>query len=202
VRYFNTVVGKTILLLLLLAEMSVASSPALLTTQDDIPADTVITFDNSSVCGGMEHCFTYHISIYADGTVAIQILSVPWAWTSDGPPPQVRKLQKDFNMNSSGVIKRTISLDTLKRLLSEFDRVQYFSLRDSYRSKEDGCPVMSYDNGTISTSLTMNGHHKHIIHSYNCHERNFGPTFPKELTELETTLFSVTGINELIDNVR
>jgi hypothetical protein len=90
----------------------------------------------------------------------------------------------DFDI---GRIKMSISEEEVKDLLKEFERISYFSLRDRYYDKTDGCPRKgtSCTFIAITTSLTLNGKSKSVTRlPYECLAAD-GSSYPRELVALE-----------------
>src|SRR5207253_387703 len=89
-------------------------------------------------------------------------------------------------MKDSGIITSKISQEQLRQLISEFEKADYFSLRDSYIKNED-CPRgISTDMPSAYTSIQINGRRKAISHYYGCIGKDEGfNVYPHELVELE-----------------
>src|SRR6266404_6290314 len=76
--------------------------------QRDIPKDTVITLERTECYGT---CPSYKLSILANGEVVFV---------------------GERNVKRVGKVKGRINQDHLKQLLAEFERINYFSLKDDY----------------------------------------------------------------------
>src|ERR1051325_11054253 len=90
-------------------------------------------------------------------------------------------------------IKEKLSRAELGQLISEFLRIDYLSLNDRYRDKEDGCPVTGSDCSSVGivTSFRLGGKSKRIFHHTSaCLERD-GLSYPRELTNLERQIKDV-----------
>jgi Domain of unknown function (DUF6438) len=141
----------------------------------EIPADTAIMLERT-ICFGT--CPAYKLTISADGAVVF-----------DG---------MEF-VKTSRIVHSKISKDQLKQLIAEFERAQYFSLRESYYSEEDGCPEFWTDSPTVTTSLRINGQYKSIIHYWGCQENNGESIYPKALFDLENKIDEIVGTKEWIE---
>jgi len=149
-------------------------SAAYLAPQEPIPADTLITIKRT-VCYGT--CPDYTVTVAADGAVVFE--------------------GRQF-VKTKGIAKSNISLDVLRQLLAEFDRVKYFSLNDRYQSAMDGCPEVWTDNPSVITSIRINGKIKSISHYYGCQTGTGGSIYPKDLTQLETKIDELVGTDRWI----
>jgi hypothetical protein len=83
-----------------------------------------------------------------------------------------------------------IGSEEVKKLMDEFERINFFSLRDGYRDRADGC----WNDGRVyevlsltmrSVTLTLNGRTKSVTrYPYVCLESDGSPR-PRELVALE-----------------
>jgi hypothetical protein len=114
--------------------------------------------------------------VTADGTVVFNATAY---W--------VKKNGAMQGLKESGVLFSKVSQDTLRQLVSEFDKANYFSLKDSY--VREGCPDVSTDSPSAYTSIQINGRRKAISHYLGCvfAEANH-ETYPRELTTLENRI--------------
>ena len=133
--------------------------------QTPIPSDldeVVITLERT-VCFGI--CPEYKLTIYGSGTIVYE--------------------GKRF-VRIEG--KRTIAIseEKVRQLLSEFKRIDYFSLNDSYEE------FMATDMPSAFTSLTVGGKTKTIRHYHG----DFSA--PKELTELEDRIDEIVNTDQWI----
>lgn len=85
---------------------------------------------------------------------------------------------KDFSIGSKGKRRYRISKEKVNELIEEFKKINYFSLRDIYRSRID-------DGGTTITSVLIDGKRKEIS--------NDSDGGPEELYELEYKIDAVAG---------
>jgi len=150
-----------------------AGTPAVQTTA---PKETVITLERSQCFGT---CPSYKLTVYGDGPVVYE----------------GRKFVK-----VEGTVNDSVTQEQLKQLVAEFERADYFSLRDTYFDATDGCPVYVTDNPTANTSLELGGRKKTVRHYYGCREkdedRTVGGIYPKKLYDLESK------IDEIVNTAR
>jgi len=167
---------RTLLSLALLVTISACRSLSSTPSPEpqDIPPDTIITLERT-ICFGT--CPAYKLTISADGAVVFT--------------------GEDY-VREKGTVHSNISKEQLKQLISEFTKSQYFSLRDSYISEEDGCPESWTDSPTVTTSIRINGQYKSIVHYLGCQENNGESVFPKELKDLEDTIDEIIGTRKWI----
>jgi hypothetical protein len=85
-----------------------------------------------------------------------------------------------------GTMKTTISEEKIKHLVSEFQKLDYFSLRESYEERN------VTDMPFAITSLTINGNKKTVRHYHG------DLSTPKELTELEDKIDEIVNTNQWI----
>ena len=145
------------------------TNPPNLTQQVPIPDDTRITLERS-ICFGS--CPDYKLTVAADGTV-----------TFEG---------REY-VKTKGIAKGTISREDLRNLIAAFDAASYFSLRDKYATREDGCPEVWTDNPSVITSIRINHKTKSVSHYYGCQAGDGTSIYPKGLTFLETKIDEIVG---------
>lgn len=136
--------------------------------------ETVITLQRS-VCFGS--CPDYKLTVSSDGSVIFE-------------GHKFVKVTK--------TIKSTINQEKIKQLVDEFEKADYFSLKDKYQTEEDGCPTVWTDNPTAITSIKLNGKSKSITHYYGCQDKQGDSIYPKGLTELETKIDEIVGTKQWI----
>jgi len=138
-----------------------------------IPPDLLITLERTD-CEGV--CPMYTLRISADGVVVYQ--------------------GKQFVSNKRKAVSR-LTPEQLRQLLAEFERVNYFSLRNRYQYPEDGCPSSGLDYPSAITSFRINGRVKIITHDYGCREKSpdgdSRPVYPSELFALEQRIDEIVG---------
>lgn len=121
------------------SEVTIRATPA-----QNVPPDTVITLERDE-CGG--YCPVYMVTISANGGV-------------------VYKGKKFVKM--VGIAKGHVSVDTLRRLISDFEAVGYFSLKDGYSPARGNCPRVATDLSSATTSIRIGGKSKSVEHYHGC----------------------------------
>ena len=172
IRLQRTVLSL-ILLIAICACSSLSNTPY--PEPQDIPPDTLITLERT-ICFGT--CPAYTLTISADGAVVFT---------------------GEEYVREKGTVHSSIDKDQLKQLISEFTKAQYFSLRDSYISEEDGCPEVWTDSSTVTTSIRINRQYKSIVHYLGCQENNGSSVFPKALMELENKIDEIIGTKKWVE---
>ena len=153
----------SLLVTILIAMMFIAAGCA--RNQTPTPSDleeVVITLERT-VCFGV--CPEYKLTIYGDGSVIYE--------------------GTRFVM-VEGKRTITISEEKVRQLLSEFKKIDYFSLNDNYEE------FMATDMPSAFTSLTVDGKTKTVRHYHG----DFSA--PKELTELENKIDEIVNSNQWI----
>jgi len=133
--------------------------------QTPTPSDlkeVVITLERTECFGS---CPVYRLTVLGDGAVIYE---------------GIRFAQVQ------GTMQTTISEDKIRQLVSEFQKIDYFSLRDSYEERN------VTDMPSAFTSLTINGDKKTVRHYHG----DLGA--PKELTELENKIDEIVNSNQWI----
>ena len=113
-----------------------------------IPPDLLITLERTG-CEGT--CPMYSLKVLADGRVIYR--------------------GKQF-VRSKGRAEAKLTREQLTALLSEFEKADYFSMRNRYQYWEDGCPSGARDYPSAITSFRINGRVKTIVHDYGCREKS------------------------------
>ncbi len=138
-----------------------------------IPPDLLITLERTG-CEGA--CPIYSLRVLADGRVIYR--------------------GKQF-VRTRGRAETRLTLEQLGQLRSEFEKLDYFSLKDRYQYWPDGCPNSAIDFPSAVTSFRVNGRTKTITHDYGCREKssdsNSGLVYPKELLALEQRIDEIVG---------
>ena len=147
---------------ILILSISFAGCSRSQTPQPSDIKNIVMTLERT-VCFGA--CPDYTLTIKGDGSV-----------TYEGR--QFVKIE--------GIRTTTISEEKIRQLLSEFQRIDYFSLNDSY--EEFGATDMP----SAITSLTINGKTKTVRHYHG----DF--TAPEQLTELEDRIDEIVNSDQWI----
>jgi acetamidase/formamidase len=137
-------------------------------TQSD--KDDFITLERT-VCFGT--CPDYKLTIKSDGSV-----------TFEG---------KRFT-KTSGIAKGKISIADYRALVSEFEKINYFSLPDKFIPGTKECPQVITDMPSANTSIRLNGKAKAVDHYYGCGEQGA----LTKLTALEDKIDKVAGTQKWI----
>jgi hypothetical protein len=121
----------------------------------------------------------YKLSIYADGIVTYEEMR---------------------NVGKRRMAKTRMSQADIQGLLSEFERINYFSLKDGYGlggfgpDPTEDCPQMMTDQPTAYTSLNLNSKTKKIIHYLGCE----GNAEAEKLTYLENRIDVVVNMRRWV----
>ena len=116
-------------------------------------------------------CPVYQLTIKSDGTVAF-----------DG---------KRFT-KTTGNATGKISQNDFRALVSEFEKINYFSLPDAYTPGTKECPRMITDMPSADTSIRLKGRMKSVAHYYGCGTEGA----LAQLTALEKKIDEVVGIEK------
>lgn len=152
------------LFVLVLTPLPVAAQASL--TQ---PADR-ITLERT-VCFGV--CPDYTVTVAADGTV-----------TFEG-----RRFTK-----VTGTATGRISRAAFRRLVRDFQAINYFALADEYAPGTKVCPEMVTDLPSANTSIQLKGKMKSVRHYLGCGRKGI----LAKLTALEKKIDKVTGTQKWI----
>ena len=147
--------------------------------QSAVPRDTLIILKRfANAFGGGAN---YKLTISSNGEVTFKRFANPSLATSD---PRSQPL---------GPIHTNIPVEKVVELVAEFERIKYFSLKDTYARTEDGCPGVWSDQGGAEISITINGKTKFIEHYHGCAREGLGKPYPEDLTSLEDKIDEVVG---------
>jgi hypothetical protein len=147
--------------------------------QRNVPQDTIITLRRLPDAFG--NGANYGVKITADGALVIERF-------------------QGFNIAST--IKGNISRQKVTQLIAEFERVNYFSLKDRYAESEDGCPVVGTDQPYAVVSFQINGRKKVIVHYYGCGNRYaIKDVFPPQLFDLEKKIDEIIGTDQWLKGI-
>jgi hypothetical protein len=130
--------------------------------QQKCAGELLITI-NRSGCHG--DCAEYSARIYADGTVV---------YVGTG------------GVKEMGERRHKISQGAIQALIKEFQRLDYWSLKDSYEVDERG--MASTGQQVTTTSICLDGKKKQVVNIYG----------PKRLDELEERIESLAGLYSLL----
>ena len=124
--------------------------------------DLLITIYRSECFGD---CPSYSARIYADGTVV---------YVGIGGVKEV------------GERRHKISQGAIQALIKEFQRLDYWSLKDDYEADENG--MITVDVQKTTTSICLDGKRKQVVNVHG----------PKRLDELEERIESLAGLYSLL----
>lgn len=130
--------------------------------QQKCEGDLLITIYRSACLGD---CPSYSARIYADGTVVYV---------------------GQFGVKQIGERRHKISQGAIQALIKEFQRLDYWSLKDNYEADEQA--RMTTDQQTTTTSICLDGKRKQVVNIYG----------PKRLDELEERIESLAGLYSLL----
>jgi len=136
----------------------------------DIPSDLSITLERTRCYG---FCPSYVLKISANGKV-----------TYEGRA----------SVKLVGQAESSISQEKLRELILAFEKINYFELRASYETPNDGCKDWVTDGPTAITSLTINGRSKSVRHYSGCR----GIAALAELEKLEQAIDSAANTEQWI----
>ena len=125
--------------------------------------DVVITLERTACFGT---CPIYILTIYGDGTVVYEGISF---------------------VKVEGVITTSISEDKIKQLVSEFQKIDYFSLKDNYEEHN------ATDMPSTITSYTVDGKKKTVSHYHG------DLSAPKQLAELENRIDGIVNSHQWVN---
>ncbi len=127
-----------------------------------VPPDTVITLERTA-CRGT--CPVYTLAVSADGKVVFN--------------------GKDY-VKSKGTQEANIGSEKVSQIISEFNKINYYSLNDTYTQ------FTITDQSNVITSITTRGKSKTIKHYLG----DLGA--PRELTALEDKVDEIVGSSQWI----
>lgn len=128
---------------------SVLRGPSLLDTEQ-VPADTSISIKNTEYLGQ-----SYTIVIEADGNAA----TTPTQYNGHGQPNVPQKIP----------FKRQLTREQLVEVIREFEKANFFGLRDQYRSGDAECPNQPTDGREKVVTITIKGQTKSVVWE-NCYQ--------------------------------
>jgi hypothetical protein len=133
-------------------------------------SDDSITLERTACFGT---CPVYKVNITADGTV-----------TFNG----------DRFTKTTGIAKGKISPGDFRQLVSEFEKIDYFSLPDRFEPGTPVCPQRITDMPSANTSIRLKGKTKSVGHYYGCGDKGA----LAQLTALEKKIDEVAGTQKWI----
>ncbi len=151
--------------------------------QQTIPKDTLITLERNPGYWGMlgDSCPFYKLTISADGTVELE-----------------PKDYKEHKVITSKIIKSKINQEQVKQLISEFEKIDFYSLKSTSERKEntqEDCPEYGTDDVTATTSITVNGKSKQVEHYHGCRKTDA----LTKLVNLENKIDETVNIKQWFD---
>ena len=146
-----------------------------LTRAPDISPDTRITLRRYNC---FFTCPDYLVTITGDGTVTFEGYA---------------------NVRVKSKVTSTISREKVQTLTNAIAKARYFSLRDEYSSKEDGCRNVWADSNSVTVSVSMNGRTKSIDHYLGCHRHNKETSYPPALSKLEELIDELANTEQWIE---
>ena len=155
----NLMVAKSTTIIVLLLFSFCSSALA----QNQSRSKILITIKREACFGS---CPIYSAEIYTNGTVVYH--------------------GEDF-VKVKGEQRHKITRDTIADLIKAFERINYFSLKDSYEFDQKGMSMTDLPRTT--TSIFLNGKTKKVIDYYSA---------PKELVALEDLIDKLAGLYEYI----
>lgn len=148
-----------------------------------VPKDTLILFTRSPGYWGLqgESCPFYKLTIFADGKVELE-------------PRDYREREVLYGK----IIESWITQGRLKQLLSEFEKIDFYSLNSTFENKENSredCPHYGSDAASATISVTANGKTKAVSHYHGCE----GSRKLTKLTNLENKIDEAVNIKQWFD---
>lgn len=131
--------------------------------------DLIITLDRGSCFGT---CPVYKLTIYGNGDVIYE-----------GSDFEARGIK---TVKISGIRTTTISKEKVRELVSEFDKINYLALADSYEK------YSITDAQTVITSITNEGKTKTIKHYHG------DRSAPEELTAIENKIDDMVNSDQWV----
>ena len=132
--------------------------PAVAEDEHRCEDDVVITIERSSCFGS---CPIYSAKIYADGSVVY--------------------VGKEF-VKEVGERRFKITPERVQQLIKEFEKIDYFSLKDKYDAEVTDLP-------TTTTSICLEGKKKKVVNYFGA---------PQKLHELENRIDELAGLKVLV----
>ena len=173
-RSSSIIVAKLISLVWFALVWGLCNVQSQLLSQETIPPDTLITLERPGCFLG---CPDYLLTISADGTV-----------TFEGKA----------NVRVKGKAQTKISREKVQLLVAAFVKAKFFSLREQYAFKEDGCRRTWPDSDSAITSIVINGKSKSVSHYHGCHRKG-RISYPRALSELENKIDEVANTDQWIE---
>ena len=147
--------------------------------KQSVPKDTRITLQRS-YCYGYGECFSYTLTISSDGAVEF----VP--------------VRLDTDEKSQPPFRSGIEVEKVKKLILEFEKVNFFSLSDSYTESDKRCTETATHHPYVITSITLKGKSKRVLHYLGCR----GIPDLERLTVLEDKIDGIAGTQGILEQLR
>lgn len=141
-------------------------------TPVSIPKDTEITLERGPCFG---RCPQYKVTIASDGSV---------------------KFEGTKDTRVLGKAEGKISVDALKGLIAEFDKIRYFDLKERYT--DDACPETRTDAPTATTSFQIGGKQKTVFHYLGCVTNDGHESYPPGLSDLEGKIDEIAKTDQWV----
>ncbi len=129
------------------------------------------------------NCPVYVLTIKPDGKVLFE---------------NIKFREKGEMVTKNEKIESKLSEEKINRLISEINKADFFSLKDSYTQKSGNCPNPLTDAPTVILSINLQDREKTIPHYLGCYE-TLEPSFnifPQKLYNLENK------IDEIVETKR
>jgi hypothetical protein len=127
-------------------------------------------------------CPAYKITVNADGRVEYE----GKAW-----------------VKTKGIATDRLSPDKIEQLLQALNKANFLSFRDSYASREDGCPTSWTCNPGVILSVEVYGQRKTIHHDHGCREEaaggSRGEVYPRQLYLLAEKIDEIVETSRWVD---
>jgi hypothetical protein len=151
--------------------------------QQSIPEDALITLErNKGFFGFLHPCPYYKLSISSDGTLVLE----------------PKSYDKENKMVAGEIIKGRISPEQMKKLIAEFERVDFYSLKSIFENQVNStgdCTEFWTDASTVITSITFQGRSKKVQHYQGCR----GNDSLLKLTNLENKIDEIVNTKQLFE---
>jgi len=140
--------------------------------QRSVPKDTRITLKRGFCLGD---CMASVLSISSDGSVQFM----------------AEFIDAEGNLVAMPPVWGDITVEDLKDLVSEFEKIDFFSLKNSY---PENCPTSVKNNPPVTTSITIAGKSKQVTRQFGC---EVTPVLER-LIALENKISRVAGTEKLM----
>jgi len=153
----------TVIVLMMVAVLAIGCGLTAKTTP--VPTDIANVYITMERQGCQDQCPVYTIRIYGTGFAVFEGVEF------------VKRI---------GGAQTSVSEEKLKQLISEFQKIDFFSLEDNYEEQAvAGAP-------TVVTSITIDGQTKTVTHYHG------DTSAPEQLTKLEDKIDEILNIDQLI----